>query len=118
MPAHIQSHHASHSPYKNKIVSAADAQKNWRPGGYQAFAVHPSGRWAVVAMPVVSRLAVVVGRRVVTVVGSGGVVVAVVVPLQVAFSHWWLSKFLYGPMEWLWRAITYWKLPRFKISKA
>lgn len=44
-------------------------------------------------------------------------VVAVVVPLQVAFSHWWLSKFLYGPMEWLWRAITYWKLPRFKISK-
>ncbi len=45
-------------------------------------------------------------------------VVAVVVPLQVAFSHWWLSKFLYGPMEWLWRAITYWKLPRFKISKA
>jgi propionate CoA-transferase len=25
MPAHIQSHHASHSPYKNKIVSAAEA---------------------------------------------------------------------------------------------
>jgi methylamine dehydrogenase heavy chain len=32
------------------IVSAADAARNWRPGGYQAFAVHPSGRWAVVAM--------------------------------------------------------------------
>jgi uncharacterized membrane protein YeiB len=31
--------------------------------------------------------------------------------LQVAFSHWWLSKFLYGPMEWLWRAATYWQLP-------
>ncbi|MBC3880493.1 DUF418 domain-containing protein [Undibacterium sp. LX40W] len=44
-------------------------------------------------------------------------VVAVVVTLQVLFSHWWLSKFLYGPMEWLWRAITYWKLPRFKIEE-
>lgn len=27
--------------------------------------------------------------------------------LQVAFSHWWLSRFRYGPMEWLWRAATY-----------
>ncbi|TXI90722.1 MAG: DUF418 domain-containing protein [Burkholderiaceae bacterium] len=45
-------------------------------------------------------------------------VVAVVVTLQVLFSHWWLSKFLYGPMEWLWRAITYWKLPKFKIEAA
>ncbi|WMW82020.1 DUF418 domain-containing protein [Undibacterium cyanobacteriorum] len=45
-------------------------------------------------------------------------VVAVVVSLQVMFSHWWLSKFLYGPMEWLWRAITYWKLPKFKLENA
>jgi uncharacterized membrane protein YeiB len=34
-----------------------------------------------------------------------------VIALQVVFSHWWLSKFRYGPMEWLWRAITYWQLP-------
>ena len=27
--------------------------------------------------------------------------------LQVAFSRWWLSRFRYGPMEWLWRAATY-----------
>jgi methylamine dehydrogenase heavy chain len=32
------------------IVGAADQAKAWRPGGYQAFAVHPGGRWAVVAM--------------------------------------------------------------------
>ncbi len=38
-----------------------------------------------------------------------------VVAVQVAFSHWWLSKFLYGPMEWLWRAITYWHIPAFKV---
>ena len=43
------------------------------------------------------------------------VFVAVVVMLQIASSHWWLSNFRYGPMEWLWRAVTYWKLPAFKI---
>ncbi len=41
-------------------------------------------------------------------------VVLIVVVLQILFSHWWLSKFRYGPMEWLWRAITYWKLPALK----
>jgi uncharacterized membrane protein YeiB len=39
------------------------------------------------------------------------VFVLVVYVAQVAFSHWWLSKFRYGPMEWLWRAATYWQLP-------
>lgn len=34
-----------------------------------------------------------------------------VIALQVVFCHWWLSKFRYGPMEWLWRAVTYWQLP-------
>ena len=37
--------------------------------------------------------------------------VAAVIVLQILFCHWWLSKFRYGPMEWLWRAITYWQLP-------
>jgi methylamine dehydrogenase heavy chain len=32
------------------LVGPAEQKKGWRPGGYQAFAVHPSGRWAVVAM--------------------------------------------------------------------
>lgn len=32
------------------IVGPADAKLGWRPGGYQAFAVHPSGHHAVVAM--------------------------------------------------------------------
>lgn len=26
---------------------------------------------------------------------------------QVAYSHWWLARFRFGPMEWLWRALTY-----------
>lgn len=29
--------------------------------------------------------------------------------VQVAFSKWWLSRFPYGPVEWLWRKVTYWK---------
>jgi len=32
------------------IVGTGPRDAGWRPGGYQTFAVHPSGRWAVVAM--------------------------------------------------------------------
>lgn len=37
--------------------------------------------------------------------------VLVVFALQLLFSKWWLSKFRYGPLEWLWRAATYWQWP-------
>jgi len=37
--------------------------------------------------------------------------------LQVGFSHWWLGRFRYGPMEWLWRAITYWQIPPMRLEK-
>ena len=33
---------------------------------------------------------------------------------QVAFSHWWLSQFQYGPMEWAWRGFTYWQMPQLR----
>lgn len=33
---------------------------------------------------------------------------------QFYFSLWWLSRFHHGPLEWLWRALTYFRLPRFK----
>jgi uncharacterized protein len=41
-----------------------------------------------------------------------------VIALQVVFSTWWLSKFRYGPMEWLWRAITYWQVPPMRREAA
>jgi len=27
--------------------------------------------------------------------------------LQVPLSQWWLSRFRFGPAEWLWRSLTY-----------
>jgi len=29
---------------------------------------------------------------------------------QVALSHWWLARFRFGPVEWLWRSLTYGRL--------
>ena len=43
--------------------------------------------------------------------------VLVVYAAQIAFSHWWLSRFHYGPMEWLWRGFTYWQVPQFRRRK-
>ena len=28
--------------------------------------------------------------------------------LQIAVSGWWMTRFRYGPLEWLWRCFTYW----------
>jgi uncharacterized protein len=35
---------------------------------------------------------------------------------QIAFSHWWLARFRYGPMEWLWRGFTYRQAPPLRIT--
>ena len=29
--------------------------------------------------------------------------------VQVAFSHWWMARYRFGPAEWLWRSLTYLK---------
>ena len=34
---------------------------------------------------------------------------------QVILSGLWLSRFRYGPLEWLWRCITYWRIPSIRI---
>lgn len=31
----------------------------------------------------------------------------IIYALQIPISHWWLGRFFYGPMEWLWRSLTY-----------
>ena len=44
--------------------------------------------------------------------------VAVVFSGQVVFSHWWLARFRYGPMEWLWRGFTYRQVPAMRLAEA
>ena len=36
--------------------------------------------------------------------------------LQICLSHWWLARFQYGPVEWLWRALTYLSWPPMRIK--
>ncbi len=30
--------------------------------------------------------------------------------LQLIYSKPWLDRFLFGPLEWVWRSLTYWKV--------
>jgi uncharacterized protein len=41
-------------------------------------------------------------------------VVVIVWLIQIVWSHLWLRYFRFGPMEWLWRSLTYWKLQPFR----
>ena len=49
-------------------------------------------------------------------VGRAGQVLGVCVVLagQVVLSHAWLARFNFGPVEWLWRAVTYLQWPRMR----
>ena len=29
--------------------------------------------------------------------------------IQIIFSSWWLSRFQYGPLEWVWRCLSHWR---------
>ena len=36
--------------------------------------------------------------------------------LQIILSPWWLNRFRYGPLEWLWRSLTYGRMEPFRRS--
>ncbi|GAB3927397.1 DUF418 domain-containing protein [Larkinella terrae] len=44
-------------------------------------------------------------------------VVAGVWAFQLVFSSLWLRFFYFGPLEWAWRSLTYWKRQPFRISQ-
>ena len=41
---------------------------------------------------------------------AAGILLAIIIyAAEVVFSIWWLARFRFGPMEWLWRTLTYGK---------
>lgn len=42
-------------------------------------------------------------------------IVLVIWAVQIGWSVWWLNRFQMGPLEWLWRCVTYLKVPRMRI---
>jgi uncharacterized protein len=74
----------------------------------------PVGRMALtnyLAQSVIC-IAIYYGGGLVGVAGPlfGLVLALVIFPAQMLFSAWWLARFRYGPMEWLWRSLTYGRL--------
>lgn len=45
---------------------------------------------------------------------EGVLIAAVLFIVQVALSNWWLRRYLYGPLEWVWRSFTYGEKQPFK----
>jgi uncharacterized protein len=37
--------------------------------------------------------------------------------LQILYSNWWLKRFKYGPLEWLWRSLTFGKKQSFLLDR-
>jgi uncharacterized protein len=53
-------------------------------------------------------------------VGRVGVAAALGISLavfavQVAWSPWWLARYHFGPMEWVWRSLTYGRVQPMRI---
>jgi uncharacterized protein len=36
---------------------------------------------------------------------------------QVYMSRWWLTRFRFGPLEWIWRSVTRWKVQPLRIER-
>ena len=43
-------------------------------------------------------------------------IVAAIVIFQMYFSSWWLSRYRFGPLEWLWRSMTYKAIQPMKVT--
>jgi uncharacterized protein len=37
--------------------------------------------------------------------------------LMLAWSKPWLERFRYGPLEWAWRSLTYWRVERLRRER-
>lgn len=50
-------------------------------------------------------------------VWQGMLLTLMIYALQIPLSRWWLSRFHFGPLEWLWRSLTYGKIQAFRKEK-
>ena len=48
---------------------------------------------------------------------TGLAIVLAVYAAQVFASRWWLDRFRFGPIEWLWRALMYGRAPPFLMTR-
>jgi uncharacterized protein len=49
---------------------------------------------------------------------AGTMLALIIYAFQLAVSSWWVKRYYYGPVEWLWRSGTYMKKQRFKKGEA
>ncbi|MFD2630339.1 DUF418 domain-containing protein [Oceanobacillus kapialis] len=45
---------------------------------------------------------------------SSMLIVVIIYSIQVVWSKWWLARFRFGPLEWLWRSVTYKKVQKLR----
>ncbi|WNG62126.1 DUF418 domain-containing protein [Archangium gephyra] len=82
----------------------------------------PAGRMAVTNYMSQSVLGVLVFSGVgLGLMGKTGPAVTIALTMglfcvQVAWSHWWLARYRFGPVEWVWRSLTYGKAQSMKRS--
>lgn len=48
---------------------------------------------------------------------SGLVYCVIFFLLQIPLSHWWMNRFAFGPVEWLWRTLTYGKRQPMRLAR-
>jgi len=49
---------------------------------------------------------------------SLGLLLTIIICLiQIPLSVWWLRRFQFGPIEWLWRSLTYWQRQPLRVSR-
>lgn len=44
--------------------------------------------------------------------------VPIVWAAQLGWSSWWTARFRFGPVEWVWRSLTYWKRQPMRLARA
>ncbi|SEG97789.1 Uncharacterized membrane protein YeiB [Nonomuraea solani] len=85
-----------------------------RAGAAVSRALAPLGRMAltnyVIATPLILLTLGPLGLTESTSYGLVFPLAAAIIVAQAAFSAWWLGRFRYGPLEWVWRCGTWWRI--------